>query len=274
MDRVVRTPLTFDCGGATLAGMLHPGRGTTGVVIVSGGVQTRVGSHRGFVLLADRLAAAGFPTLRFDRRGVGDSDGDDAGYRASAADLAAAIAALRRASPQVRRIIGWGLCDGASALALHGAALGLDGMILANPWTRDGDAAVEMPPRAAITARYRQRLTSPSEWRRLLHGGLDLGKAVRGLLHLARPEATPALAVSLAVGMERFNRPMLILLAGRDATAQAFAALWREPAFALGRARSDIELVTLPDATHTFARSGDIVAMAERCVEWVRSKEW
>ena len=174
----MRRPLTFDCGGATLAGLLHPAAGGTGIVIVTGGVQTRAGSHRGFVDLADRLAAAGFPVLRFDRRGVGDSDGENSGFRDSAPDIAAAITALRRACPGIRRVIGWGLCDGASALALHGAALGLDGLILANPWTRDADDAIHLttprcrggplprPPHAP------ERMATPGAWRaRLQEGG-------------------------------------------------------------------------------------------------------
>ena len=262
-------PLTFEVAGATLAGVVHPAAGDTGVVIVNGGAQTRAGSHRGFADLADRLAAAGHPVLRFDRRGVGDSDGDDPGFRDSAPDIAAAIAALRGAVPDVRRVIGWGLCDGASAIALHGADLGLDGLILANPWTRDSDDAPDLPPRAAVIARYRERLRRPSDWARLLRGGFDFRKALRGVLSVGRREAIPDLARALAAGLARFDGPLLILLAERDATAQAFAALWANTALEDAGRRSDVELVTISDATHTFARSDMAAAMAQRCVDWL-----
>ncbi|MDO9488807.1 MAG: hydrolase 1, exosortase A system-associated, partial [Sphingomonadaceae bacterium] len=189
--------LTFDCQGATLAGVLHPATGTTGVLIVSGGAQTRAGSHRSFVALADRLAAAGYPAFRFDRRGVGDSDGEDRGFRDSADDIASAIAEFREQIPDLKQVIGWGLCDGASSLALNADALGLEGLILANPWTRDADAPVDLPPRAAVAARYRQRLTSPSEWVRLARRGFDVRKAARGLLRMALPEAVPLTARSV-----------------------------------------------------------------------------
>ena len=265
----MRRPLTFACDGATLAGMIHPAGGDTGVVIVTGGLQTRVGSHRSFVDLADRLAAEGYPVLRFDRRGVGDSDGIDPGFRDSAPDIAAAVAALREAWPHLKRVVGWGLCDGAAALALHGAALGLDGLILANPWTRDGDDPPGLPPRAAVAARYRERLMSPSEWMRLARGGLDLRKAVRGLLRVVRPEPIPKLARQLADGLLRFDKPMLILLAERDATAQAFAALWKGAPFRPLRSRRDIELAAIADATHTFARASEAAEMADRCLEWL-----
>ncbi|MFC3713853.1 hydrolase 1, exosortase A system-associated [Sphingoaurantiacus capsulatus] len=266
----MRRPLTFTCEGATLAGMLHPADGETAVLIVPGGPQTRAGSHRGFVDLADRLAAAGYPVLRFDRRGLGDSDGDDPGFCASAPEIATAIATIRAELPQIKQIIGWGLCDGASALALHGAALGLDGLILANPWTRDSESSAE-PPRATVAARYRQRLTSPREWRRLLTGGIDLRKAIGGLLRVARPEAAPQLAADMATGLKAFNRPALILLAGRDATAQAFGALWGSVTFQPVREGGDIEVATLPDATHTFVRAEDAAAMAQRCLAWLGS---
>lgn len=270
----MRRPLTFDCQGATLAGVLHPAAGATGVVIVSGGVQTRAGSHRGFVALADRLAAAGYPTLRFDRRGVGDSDGDDRGFRDSADDIAMAIAALRASFPQLKQVIGWGLCDGASALALKATSLGLDGLILANPWTRDADGPTDLPPRAALAARYRQRLTSPREWLRVARHGVDVRKAVRGLLRVTQREAVPQTAQDLAAALAAFGGPVKLLLSGRDATAQSFAALWRGVPFRPARARRDIDLETLPDATHTFARGEDAEAMARACIEWISGRKW
>src|SRR5690349_24048098 len=46
-----------------------------GVLLVVGGPQYRVGSHRQFALLCRRLAGRGVPALRFDYRGMGDADG-------------------------------------------------------------------------------------------------------------------------------------------------------------------------------------------------------
>lgn len=265
----MRRPLTFCCEGDLLAGMAHPAGGTTAVLIVTGGVQTRAGSHRGFVKLGDRLATTGYPALRFDHRGIGDSDGVDPGFRNSAPDIAAAVAALRCAFPQVRRVVGWGLCDGASALALHGPSLGLDGMILVNPWTRDSDASPDLPPRAAIASRYRERLMSPREWVRLARNGINMRKAVQGLLQLAKPEPLPALASAMVDGLMAFDKPVLVLLAGRDATAQAFAALWRSAPFSRLRSRSQIAVHTIADASHTFARTAEAEAMEATCLAWI-----
>ena len=57
---------------------------SVGVVIVVGGAQYRVGSHRQFVGLARHLAAHGHPVLRFDFPGMGDSPGDWVGFESTA----------------------------------------------------------------------------------------------------------------------------------------------------------------------------------------------
>ena len=65
-----------------------------GVVVIVGGPQYRVGSHRQFVELARALVRAGHHVLRYDCRGMGDSDGAMQGFEASVPDVGAAIDAL------------------------------------------------------------------------------------------------------------------------------------------------------------------------------------
>src|SRR3546814_18832077 len=75
-------------------------------MIVSGGNEIRVGAHRGMALLAERLAAAGLPVFRFDRRGIGDSTGANDGYTSSGPDIAAAVRAFRAQVPHLSTLIG------------------------------------------------------------------------------------------------------------------------------------------------------------------------
>ena len=85
--------LVFDCEGESLVGILS-GAGlpaVRGVLIVVGGPQYRVGSHRQFALLARHLAEHGVPTLRFDYRGMGDSDGEVRTFEGVGADIRCAI---------------------------------------------------------------------------------------------------------------------------------------------------------------------------------------
>jgi uncharacterized protein len=102
--------LRFDCEGRSLVGVLSlptAPAGDLGVVIAVGGPQYRAGSHRQFVLLARRLAAAGFAALRFDMRGMGDSEGEFPGFEGLGPDLTAAGHALMAQAPGVRRLVYW-----------------------------------------------------------------------------------------------------------------------------------------------------------------------
>ncbi|OZA91133.1 MAG: esterase, partial [Erythrobacter sp. 34-65-8] len=88
-----RLALTFECQGQALAGTLDTAPGKTGLLIVSGGNEIRAGAFSGQARLAAQIAGAGFPVFRFDRRGVGDSEGENKGFRHSAKDIAAALEA-------------------------------------------------------------------------------------------------------------------------------------------------------------------------------------
>ena len=88
-----RHHLTFACEDDTLAGTLDDASGTSGLLLVTGGNEIRAGAFAGQALLAARIAVAGHPVFRFDRRGVGDSTGENRGFRASGADVSAALAA-------------------------------------------------------------------------------------------------------------------------------------------------------------------------------------
>ena len=76
------TPQFIPCGGERMLGILALPAvpADIGIVLVVGGPQTRVGSHRQFVLLSRCLAAAGYAVLRFDYRGMGDSSGEQRGF--------------------------------------------------------------------------------------------------------------------------------------------------------------------------------------------------
>ena len=224
-----RLHLTFGCGTLRLAASLDTAPGTTGLLIVSGGNEVRSGAFAGQSQLAARIARAGFPVLRFDRRGVGDSEGENRGFRHAARDIAAAIEAFRALAPQIERVVALGNCDAASALMLAGGA-GCDGLILSNPWTieaDEGEDAAEALPPQAIRARYLEKLKNPREVARLLSGGVDLGKLARGLTRSLRPPPPPSsLAEEMRAGIAGFGGPVRILIATADRTAQVFESAW------------------------------------------------
>ncbi len=217
----MRKLIAFPCEGETLIATLDEASGTTGLLIVSGGNEIRSGAHRGMAMLAHRLAATGIPVFRYDRRGAGDSTGDNGGFLSAEPDLIAAAAAFRSAVPHVTRVVGFGNCDAASTLALFGRSAAIDRIILANPWVVE--PIDDLPPAAAIRARYGAALRDPATWRRALLRGIDLRKLIRGLKRIS---ASPSeiLAPRVLTALASWHTDAAIILARGDATAIAFAA--------------------------------------------------
>lgn len=250
---MTRHAVSFDCGGAQLIGTLDAGDADTGLLIVMGGSEVRAGAHRGMAELAATLAARGYPVFRFDRRGVGDSEGVDGGYRSSATDIVAALAAFHRVAPHVRRVVGFGNCDAATALVLHAADV--DALVLANPWVVE--ASADMPPPAAVKAHYARRMRDPRAWLALAKGRIDLRALARGLrsLRAKPPAAATSLSAAFMTALEHRCVPTTLLLATGDATAIAFDAEWG------ARDLPGVDIVRVASSSHSFAESDDFDAL-------------
>lgn len=260
-----RLHLDFGCGSLKLAGTLDTAPSETGLLIVGGGNEIRSGAFSGQSQLAAQIAKAGFPVFRFDRRGVGDSEGENRGFRNTEGDIASALQAFRAIAPQVERIIGFGNCDAASALMLAGGA-GFDGLILSNPWTFEDDGTEEDPasdmPASAIRSRYLEKLKNPREIGRLLSGGVDLRKLVSGLARSIKPksEANP-LVEEMQAGLSQFNGRVRILLAEQDRTAQAFAEVWDS---------SDDRVQRCPKAGHSYVEPDAAIWLKDQVLSALR----
>ena len=254
-----RRHLTFSCENDTLVATLDEAPGATGLLIVSGGNEVRAGAWNGQALLAKRLAARGFPVLRFDRRGIGDSEGENRGFRHSAPDIAAALACFRAECPQIARVVALGNCDAASALML-GEGCGADALVLTNPWIYDEEGeeeAAEAPP-AALRAHYTRRLMNPAALLRLVTGKVSPGALLRSLVAMTRKAAPTTLAGEIAAGLSSHPGPVRILLAGRDRTAQAFLAGWD---------KADPRLRLCAQASHSFVEPDAQAWLEEQVVE-------
>lgn len=274
----LETPLVFDCGGDALLGILH---GTASpapqraVVLVVGGPQYRVGSHRQFVLLARDLAAAGVPVLRFDYRGMGDSEGELRDFADVGRDIAAAMDALQQSLPSVTEVVLWGLCDAASAIAFYAwRDPRVTGLVLVNPWVRTqaGEA------RAVLRHYYLKRLMTADFWRKLLRGGLRLGRSMREIRDLRRqsrsgdadglPEGSD-LPARMLHGLQRFDGRVLLVLSGNDLVAREFVDHARQAAGWNDWLRSQqVTRQDLVEADHTFSRH----AWRGQVSTW--TKEW
>lgn len=251
MGKDMREVLTFECEEKRLWGTLDGGNRPKGLLIVSGGNEIRVGPHRSMARLAAAVSAAGHPVFRFDRRGTGDSEGDNAGFRAGGPDIAAAINAFRAAVPGMTQLVGFGNCDGASALVLHAPAL--DALLLANPWAIE--PVDDLPPAPAIRARYARRIRDPEAWAALLTGKVDLRAVAKGVGRLAIPKRSPPALVGALAAAFAAAPPATILLAARDNTAIAFADAWKGAAF--DHVRDRVPIDRRDTSSHGFAGEGD-----------------
>lgn len=119
----VESPIYFESEGRRVFGVLHEPAGRPArpaIVFCAALAEEKLWAHRVFVNLARDFAERGFPVLRFDTWGEGDSEGDfeQATLATRVADAGAAARLLRERQPQATAV-GWlGLRLGATIAAL------------------------------------------------------------------------------------------------------------------------------------------------------------
>jgi hypothetical protein len=135
--------------------------------------------------------------------------------------------------------------------------------------------------KAYVQQYYGKRLLQGSFWRKLLSGRLAIlraGTDFFAALRRAR-RRTPGAAVAdckipflerMRAGMETFERPMLILISGRDLTAAQFTTLCRDdPRWSHIVARDNVRLVRFEEADHTFSSRTMLDRAVETCAIWL-----
>ncbi len=263
------TAFHIDCGGSAMLALLHtPAKSAQrGVVIVVGGPQYRVGSHRQFLLLARDLAMAGIPVLRFDYRGLGDSDGPFLGFEHINDDIAAAVDAFMQRVPNMREVVLWGLCDAAAAILLYAHKDSrIGGVVLLNPWVRT-EATIA---RVYLRHYYLRRLVDPQFWRAAIRGGRRPAAAIQSLIitiaralkigsapaagHPRPSSAARPLPARMADGLAKFPGRILLIMSGQDLTAREFEEVAGSRRWRGLLNQSHVNIRRLQDADHTFAR--------------------
>ncbi len=274
--------VTFSCASDQLLGIIaHPEQAKrTGILIIVGGPQYRTGSHRQFLYLARTLAISGYPVMRFDYRGMGDSTGKLHNFEAVNADIAAAIDTFMAACPKLEHVVLWGLCDAASASLLYFHAHKderLSGFVLLNPWVR----SVATLARTQIKHYYVRRLLQAEFWRKILSGKLGVGRAFGGLLgnlNRVRQTARPvdnelSFQEKMRCALAETELPALLILSGDDYTAKEFIetmrmdSVWQDVI-----AQKRVTVHEISGADHTFS-SGEMRGEVQNITrQWLEAK--
>ncbi len=288
------TPIIFQCHDNKLVGIVHHSNNTEklGILLVVGGPQYRVGSHRQFVLLARMLAANDIPVMRFDYQGMGDAEGEARTFVSVDDDIARAIAAFYQTCPNLQGIVIWGLCDAASAALFYAYQdERVRGLILLNPWVYTEQGAAT----AYLKHYYLQRLLNPDLWRKIFTLKFDyLGSVVslvgilKNLLGNAseadnsaekpqnsqptKVDSTLSLPIRMQQCMQRFKNPVLLILSGKDLTAAEFKDVTsKDSEWQTLLADDRVTRHDLIESDHTFSSKAWRDQVAEWSLEWINA---
>ncbi len=240
------------------------------LVIPNTGLDHRVGPNRLHVQLCRAFAAAGFPALRLDLSGMGDSAPVPAhAHRDETRDLQAAIDAMQPMGIG-RRIVVLGLCSGAH-----------DAHLLARADERVVGAAL-IDGYAYSTLRYflnylGQRVSDPERlWSgiRSRYGNIRHGRpAARFEISRARynrrlPRAEVAGDLQQLIGR---RVALCYVYTGQLQNEYNYADQLTD-AFPVLRGYQRLQLHHLVDADHTFSRTSMRVALISHLLSWLRSE--
>lgn len=264
-DKPQREAVMFDCCGDRLVGVLErpmqeiAKRGAVALFVV-GGPQYRVGSHGLYSHMAAVINRAGIATLRFDVRGMGDSEGNSRQYYNIDEDISSAVNYLQKINLQNPVLIG--LCDGATAVVKYTIANKVSGgMILINPWLKSEQAEAK----AFIKSYYIKKLLNTGYWKRLITGktnpvisicsfikNLSVSSGIRAKQTSNKKNSDKIDERAFFKALASYKGNILIILSENDLTAKRFEILLAK--YKNDISKENIEITYIKSADHTFSR--------------------
>lgn len=284
---VVDRPLFVDVAGETVFAVRSEPEtpGAIGVMLLPGGGYTFTPQrNRWGVDLAHRLAAAGYPFLRFDWQGIGDSTGSVDTFaldRPAVADARAALARLE--SP--RRVL-MGQCYGArTAMAMASDVERLAGVVLISPPVRDharGEGTATMKAYEMSAGSYLKAgagklspamLTDRTELVRVLRIGRAFVRArwKKATARFRPPDPTPWVSAPFLHQLDALitsGIPTLLLYGSDENDYQEFTEARRGKLGAL-LAKPGIQLEVVPGSVHALDRVEVQQAVIETVERWL-----
>jgi len=273
--------IQMNCKGKRLFGIIHGSKTNSniGVVMVVGGRQFRVGAHRQFVLLARHLASLGIPVIRFDARGMGDSDGEPRYFLNIKSEIDVAISTLVSQIESVDQVVLWGLCDGASAsISVASANPTVQSVVMVNPWitTEKGQARTE------LKHYYLSHIQGRHFWTKLIRGKIDIVTSLKSFFgslgrsfgqgKISDNAIEPSLPNTIFEYMSQARCPINLIFSSHDMTAREFEdELSTRIEDGRFLKRSNLSITHI-DADHTFSNAVSQKAIFEKTREWIEAQ--
>jgi len=252
-------------------------QGAPTAVILNAGIIHRVGPNRLHVELARGLAAQGFPSLRFDLSGLGDSEPRQDALSlldGNLADIRAAIDAV--SATTTSGVVLVGLCSGADHSIVYASTdERVVGAVLLDP---------SIPRTRGYYLRHLGRRVQ-SAWKRPLlkaGGTAPLGRSLFRLVRLGRnvvlnsdaspiqrPEVRQFLQDAYSATMAKGVKVLSIFTAGLTHRHNHSRQLLE--AFPSLREGPQLQLAYLSDSDHTFTRAANRADLTQLVVEWVKT---
>lgn len=233
----------------------NPSRGPAVLIIAGSGPSSRDGSFNTYRLLAQGLAASGIRSLRYDKRGVGQSralvEREDDLVLQHFVDDAIMAARDLAARPDVSSVVMVGHSEGGLIATLAAARMPLAGIVLLASTGRRLDVVIReqllaMPLPASMEHVRREAL----EILERLSRGERVAEVSADNAPLFRPSVQPFLlsvfAVDPAAELEKVSLPVMLVRGSSDIQVSA------EDLELLAKARPDARVLRLPETNHAF----------------------
>ncbi|MCY3021451.1 MAG: alpha/beta fold hydrolase [Planctomycetota bacterium] len=231
------------------------------VLLIPGWSGPRSGPADILVLLARKLAAAGWTAIRLDLPGRGDSDGNFADVDLDdMIDAAHTVAASRQAAGPVHLL---GLCSGGNVAlgtvairnpqsAIHNAVLALSAL----PFQPARAKGFEYRRRWKNVKQYAAKAFSPTTWARLLKGDINLERVKKNVTASEKPASGERNLKDSVHDIERelldWKGPALFVWGGGDEEGPPSRAHFEKLHAAGMGSRQHTVFHTIPGANHNF----------------------
>jgi len=279
--------VTLAGGERRLAGILHaPGSAPRGwAVLVHGWTGCKLGPHRMFVKLARRLESSGWACLRFDLRGRGDSEGEEAsaGLGGMVADTRTAFLHMRDRFPGCPGIL-LGICSGANVCV---GALSEeprpDGLVLWSMPTYGSQAQARqgLVKTGSVLGTYWNKAKRLETWKKALRGRLQPRMIAKAVLSPLKdrtgrdgrggeePEDEATLDRKYLDALSRYEGPLFFVYGTADPMASRGRKAFEE--ICLERP-GESRFEEVEGANHSFYALDQEAELLERTMDWIQSR--